>query len=222
VGGRIIVNNNKNLGAERTWANPLNALQEAILCNILHLLFFPLVWIISALCLENRKKLSKWPWCGTLEFHFLRPRGCLTNPFRILSLCFGIIGKTPGLISHNNFVNDIFVCIGHRDNVLARCDSVFPLLRCQGVWNQTCTQLFPKSSFRVQRTTVVGMFQDAAILVEVIRRSFFIKSATSALFTSVRVDFGQPPLWSFSSSSLPSRNREYNLKTLDRFGAWFP
>jgi len=35
----------------------------------------------------------------------------------------------------------IIVCIGHRDNVLARCDSIFPLLRCQGVWNKTCTQL---------------------------------------------------------------------------------
>jgi hypothetical protein len=24
---------------------------------------------------------------------------------------------------------------------LARCDSIFLLLRCQGVWNKTCTQL---------------------------------------------------------------------------------
>jgi len=78
---------------------------------------------------------------GPLEFQFLRPRGCLTNPFRTLSLCFGVIGKTPGLISRNNFVKKCFVCIGHRNNVLARCDSIFPLLRCQGVWNETCTQL---------------------------------------------------------------------------------
>jgi len=35
----------------------------------------------------------------------------------------------------------IFVCIGHRDNILARWDSIFPLLGCQGVWNKTCTQL---------------------------------------------------------------------------------
>ena len=34
-----------------------------------------------------------------------------------------------------------FVYIGHRDNVLKRCDSIFPLLRCQAVWNKTCTQL---------------------------------------------------------------------------------
>ena len=39
-----------------------------------------------------------------LEFQFLRPRGSLTNAFRTLSLCFEVMGKTPGLISRNNFV----------------------------------------------------------------------------------------------------------------------
>jgi len=76
-----------------------------------------------------------------MEFQFLWPRGCLTNLFRILSLCSGVTDKTPGLISHNNFVKKIFVCIGCCNNVLARCDSIFPLLRCQGVWNKMCTQL---------------------------------------------------------------------------------
>jgi len=76
----------------------------------------------------------------TLEFQFLRPRGYLTNPFKTLSLCFGVLSKTPDLISRNNVVKNI-VCIGHRDNVSAWCDSIFPLLRCQGVWNKTCTQL---------------------------------------------------------------------------------
>jgi hypothetical protein len=56
-------------------------------------------------------------------------------------LCFGVIGKTPGLSSLNNFVKKIFVCIGHHNNVLARCNSIFPSLRCQGVWNQMCIQL---------------------------------------------------------------------------------
>jgi len=104
--------------------------------QILHLLFFPLVWILYALRLESRKNLSTW----SLQFQSLWPRGCLTNQFRTLSLCFKVIGKTPGLISHKNFAKKFFVCIGHR-NVLARCDSIFPLLRCQGVWNKTCTQL---------------------------------------------------------------------------------
>jgi len=45
--------------------------------------------------------------------------------------------------------------------------------------------LFPKSSFRIRRTTVLGMFKDSAIILDVIQRSFLIKSATAAMFTSV-------------------------------------
>jgi len=101
-------------------------------------------------------------------------------------------------------------------------DSIFPLLRCQGVWNKTCTQLFPKSSFRIRRTTALGMFQDSGIILDAIRRSFLTKSATAAMFISVRDDFGRPPLSSFFTSSLPSRNLEYHLKTFDRFRASFP
>jgi len=102
--------------------------------------FFSLVWILCALRLESRKIYQHGLDAETLEFQFLRPRGCLTNPFKTLSFCFGVIGKTLGLISRNNFVKNIFVCIGHRNNVLARCNSIFPLLKYQEVWNETCTQ----------------------------------------------------------------------------------
>jgi hypothetical protein len=80
--------------------------------------------------------------------------------------------------------------------------------------------LFPKSSFRIQRTTVLGMFKDYAIILDAIQWSFLTKSATAAMFTSVRVNFGQPPLSSSSTSSLPSWNWEYQLKTFDRFRAF--
>jgi hypothetical protein len=63
----------------------------------------------------------------------------MSYPFRVLSFCFGVKGKTPGLISRKNFVKNI--CIDHRDNVLARCVSIFPLLRCQGFSNKMCTQI---------------------------------------------------------------------------------
>ena len=53
--------------------------------------------------------------------------------------------------------------------------------------------LFPKSSFRILRTTVLGMFKDSAIILEAIRRPFFTKSAIAAMFTSARVDCGRPP-----------------------------
>jgi hypothetical protein len=149
---------------------------------------------------------------GHLELQFLRPRESLTNPFRTLSLCFGVIGKTPGLISRNNFVKKFVVCIDHRDNVLVRCNMIFPLLRCQGVWNNTCTQShLSKSSFRIRITTDMGMFKHSAIILDAIRRSFLTKSGTATMFTPVRVDFGRSLLSSFSTSSLPSRNRELLL-----------
>jgi hypothetical protein len=39
------------------------------------------------------------------------------------------------------------------------------------------------------------MFKDSAIIHDAIRQPFFTKSAaTAAMFTSVQVDFGRPPL----------------------------
>ena len=66
------------------------------------------------------------------------------------------------------------------------------------------------------------MFKDSAIILDAIRQSFLTKSATAAMFTSLRVNFGRPPLSSYSTSSLPPRNREYHLKTFDGFKASFP
>jgi hypothetical protein len=70
--------------------------------------------------------------------------------------------------------------------------------------NVHTTFLFPKSSFRIQRTTVLGMFKGSAIILDAIRLSFLTKSATAAMFTSIRADFGWPPLLSSSTRSLPS------------------
>ena len=130
--------------AERSWTNPLNALQEAIPYSFIKFCIycFSLWYEFFVHCaLRVERNYQHGLDVGPLEFQFLWPRGCLTNPFRTLSLCFEVIGKTPSLISYNDFVKKIFVCIGHRNNVLARRDSLFPLLRCQGMWNKMCTQL---------------------------------------------------------------------------------
>jgi len=118
----------------------------------------------------------------------------------------------------------IVFCIGHRNNDLAGCNSIFP---CSGVkecgTRRRHNFLFLKSSFIIWRITVLGMFKDSAIILDAIRRSFFFtKSATAALLTSVRVDFGRPPLLPSPTDSLPFRNRENLLKTFDRFRDSFP
>ena len=114
------------------------------------------------------------------------------------------------------YIFKILVYFGHHDNVLARCDSIFPLLMCQRFWKKlTHNFLFPKSSLR--RTANFEIFKDSAIILDAIRRSFLTKSATAAMFISVRINFGRPPLSSFSTSSIPSRNQEYQINTFDRF-----
>ena len=107
VGGRFIVQQEKFSRAERSWTNPLNALQEAI-----HYLFIKFCIYCFSPCYELfvhcasrfEKNYQHDLDAGPLEFQFLPPRRYLTNPLRILSLCFGIVGKTPSLISRNNFV----------------------------------------------------------------------------------------------------------------------
>jgi hypothetical protein len=40
-------------------------------------------------------------------------------------------------------------------------------------------------SFRIQRTAVLGMFKDSAIILDAIQWSFLTNSAMAAIFTSV-------------------------------------
>ena len=107
VSGRIMVQQEKISRAERSWTNPLNALQETIHYYFIKFCIYCFsIWyeffVHYALRVEKKYQfgLDAGPW----DFQFLRPRGCLTNPLRTLSLCFGVTDKTSGLISHKKFV----------------------------------------------------------------------------------------------------------------------
>ena len=151
-------------------------------------MFFFLVRILCALHLESLKHYQHVLDAGHLEFQFLRQRGCLTNTFRTLSLCFGVIGKTPGLISRKNFVKN-FLPVS--TIAIMSWQDVTRSSLCSGVkecgTKRAHNFLFPKSSFRIRRTTILGTFKDSAIILDAIRRSFLTKSTTAAMFTSVRV-----------------------------------
>ena len=128
MGGALSCVTRKNLDSRTQLDEPAECASEddpLLFHKVLHLLFFP---VHCALRVE--KNYQHDLDAGPLECQFLGPRGCLTNPFRTLSLCFGVTGKTQDLISRNNFVTKIFICIGRHDNVLARFDSIFPLFRC--------------------------------------------------------------------------------------------
>jgi hypothetical protein len=143
-GGRIIVQQEKISRAERSWTNPLNVLQEVIhysfikFCIYCFLLWYEFLVhytlrvekIINMVLMRDLWNFSSFGQGDVLPihselYHFVagsKAKYQVSSPIIIL-------------------LQKIFVCIGHHDNVLARFDSIFPLLRCQGVWNKTLTQL---------------------------------------------------------------------------------
>jgi len=84
-----------------------------------------------------------------------------------LSLCFEVIGKTSGLISCNNFVKKLLSASATA--IMSQQDVTLSSF-CSGVkecgTKSAHNFLFPKSSFRIQRTTILGMFKDSAIILD--------------------------------------------------------
>jgi len=226
VGWHIIMQQEKISRAERSWTNPLNALQGVIHYTFIKFCIYCSSLWYEFLCTtpwETKKKFINMVMMRDLwNFSFFSQGDVSPTHSELCSFVSGAQAKHqvsfPIIIVKKNFV-----CIGCRNNVLARCDSIFPFLRCQGVWNKMCTPFsFPNPLSESEELQSWGCSNGSAIILHAIWWSFLTKSATAAIFTSVRVDFGRPPLPSSSTSSLLSRNREYHLKTFDRFGASFP
>ena len=94
---------------------------------------------------------------------------------------------------------------------------------CQGVWKkkkQAHNFLFPRSSFRIQRTTVLGMFKDFAILLDAIGRHSWPNQQQQQCLPQFESVLDGTSLLIFTSS-LQSRNREYHPKKFDQLKASF-
>jgi len=87
---------------------------------------------------ESKTKLSTWSWHLTFGISLSSAEGISVQPIQNTFALFR--GHRQNTRTHN-FVLKKSVYIDYSNNVLARCDSIFLLLRCQGVWNKTCTQL---------------------------------------------------------------------------------
>jgi hypothetical protein len=85
----------------------------------------------------------------------------------------------------------------------------------QGVWNKACSQLsLSKILFQNPKNYSLEDVQRSWYHSWCDWTVIFNKSATAAMCNAVRFVFGRPPVSSYSTSSLPSRNRVYNLKCL--------
>jgi len=133
------------LRTEHSWTNPLNALQEAIDYSFIKFCIYCFsLWykffvhyvlrvknkIINMVLMQDLWNFSFFSWGDVSPTHS--------------ELCHFVSGSqaehqvsSPIIV----LLKKIFVCIVLHNNVLARCDWIFPLLGCQGAWNKMCTQL---------------------------------------------------------------------------------
>jgi hypothetical protein len=182
-----------------------------------------MVWILCALRLESQKKLSTWSLCGTFGISVFLAEGMSHQPIQNSRFVLG--SKAKHLVSSPIIIllKKIFVCMSHCDNVLAGCDSIFPLLRCQWVWNKTCTQLYVSQIlFQNLKNYSLGDVQrfcyhswcDSMVIFDQISNSSNVYFSSSRLWmaTSLIVFY---QLCSMSKSRIQP-------KKFDRFRASFP
>jgi hypothetical protein len=189
-----------------------------LLYKILPLLFFFLIWILCALCLESKKIINMVLMQDLWNSSFFSWGDVSPTHSELRRFVSGSKAKHRGsfpiIILLKNF------CLHRLSQCLGKMWLYLPFAQCGT--KHAHNVVFPKFAFRIRRTTVLEKFKDSAIILDVIQWSFLTKSATAAMFTSGRVDFGWPPLSSSSTRSLLSRNQEYHLKTFDQFRASFP
>ena len=167
----------------------------------------------NSLCpTPSESKNPKWSWCTTFGIYVSSSMGISHRPIQNSVALFRGHRQNnrthPALILFKKFV-----CIGHCDNVLARYVSIFPLVRCQAVWNKTCTQLSlsqvlfqnPKNySFGdVKRSSYYSWEDTTIIFVQISNSSVYLSSSRFWKATSLVIFY---QLTSVSISRIPSKN----------------
>ena len=216
MGGRIIVQQEKISRAEGIWTNPLNALQEAIHYSFIKFsiyCFSVLYEFFVHYALRVPKNYQHGLDAGSLEFQFLRPNGCLTNPFGTLSLWVGVTGKTPRVISRNNSVKKKKK-LSASAVVIMSCQDVNRSSLCSGVKDCGSKRAhsfhFPKSSFRFRRTSLgdvqrfwYNSWCDSTVFFYQISNSSNVYLISSRFWTANSVIYQLP---SVSKSRIPPKN----------------
>ena len=168
-----------------------------LLYKILYLLFFPLVRILCALRLESRKKFISMVLMRDLWNFSFFGRGDVSPTHS--ELCRFVSGwQAKHQVSSP-------VIILFKKNLSASANAIMS-------WQTVTRSSLCSVSISVEQNVhkhfsfpnLLSKFEELhswgyskillRIILDVIRWSFLTKSATAAMFTSVRVDFGRPPL----------------------------
>ena len=134
----------KNLDSRTQLDEPVECTSggnQLLLYKILHLLFF--LSGTNSLCTtpwESKKIINIVLMHNVWNFSFFGREDVSPTHSELCHFVSGSQAKHQVSSPIKSLLKN-FVCISHHNNALARRDSVFLLLRCQGVWNKTCIQL---------------------------------------------------------------------------------
>ena len=110
--------------------------------------------------LRVEKKLSTWSWCGTFGISFSSAEGMSPQPIQNYVALFRVTGKTPGLVSRNNFV---------LKKILSA--SVITIMSCKYVTRPSlCSGVKENGTKRAHNFLSQILFQNSKILLSFLMR----------------------------------------------------
>ena len=107
VGGRIIVQQEITSRAERTSTNPVNSHQEANHYSLIKFCIYSFsLWykFFVHYALRDEKIINMVLMQDLWNYSFFSQEDVSSTHSELCCFVFGVMGKTPGLISNNNFV----------------------------------------------------------------------------------------------------------------------
>ena len=146
---------------------------QLLLYKILHLLFFPLVQILCALCLKSWKNINMVSMWNLWNFRFFGQADVSPTNSEI---CHFVLGSYAKHQVSSPIKILLKKCLSASAIAIMSWQDVTWSSRCSGVkkcgTKRAHNFLFPKSSFRIWRTTGLWMFKDSATILDVIQWSF--------------------------------------------------
>jgi len=145
------------------------------------------------------------------------------NPFGALTHCFGIVRKTPTLVTCSNLVQkflSLLIMFNRSWQAATRSSICSRVSAC--LTNLKHNFRFFKSPLKIRRTTVFRMPSVSAINRDVTFRYSLTILSTAAMLSSVRLVVGRPLRSSSFTDSLPYRNRLCHSKIVVRLNVASP
>jgi hypothetical protein len=165
---------------------------------------------MNSLCTTpwESKKLSKLSWCGAFGISVSSAEGMSHQAIQNSVALFRSHRQNDRSHLPNNFVKKILYA---STNAIMSWQDVTRSSLCSGVkecgTKRAHNFLFPKSSFRIRRTTVLAMLKDSAVILDAIRVIFDYNSNSSSVYLTSSRFWTDTSLVTFYQLSSVSESR---------------